>query len=240
MCVIRGLRQRLTSIQRTARENGPMKSGIRRAIGWKASGWGLVVIVAGMAIAGLQARPRPSGALARAQAEASRMAVDADNIGGVVTSSKGPEAGVWVIAETNDFQTKFRKIVVTDDQGRYLIPQLPKATYRIWVRGYGLVDSAPVSAQPGKALALTAVIAPSPQAAAQYYPGNYWYSMLKVPPKDAFPMTIPGEGNFSYLRTGRTIESQAAWIWVLRRGCQVCHQMGNKATREVEPELGTF
>ena len=60
------------------------------------------------------------------------------------TSSKGPEAGVWVIAETHDFQTTLRKIVVTDDQGRFLIPDLPKANYKVWVRGYGLVDSSPV------------------------------------------------------------------------------------------------
>ena len=214
-----------------------MKTGTLRSVGWML---GVLCMVACIAIVRLQAQPRPGGAVAPAQTEASRVAVDADNIGGVVTSSKGPEAGVWVIAETNDFQTKFRKIVVTDDQGRYLIPQMPKANYKIWVRGYGLVDSKPVDAAPGKALALTAVVAPTPQAAAKYYPPNYWYSMLKVPPKDAFPMTIPGEGNFSYLRTGRTIESQAAWIWTLRRGCQVCHQMGNEATRGIEPELGTF
>ena len=33
------------------------------------------------------------------------------------------------------------KIVVTDDQGRYVIPDLPTANYQVWVRGYGLVDS---------------------------------------------------------------------------------------------------
>ena len=76
-------------------------------------------------------------------------------------AANGPEAGVWVIAETTDFQTKFRKIVVTDDRGRYLIPELPKANYKIWVRGYGLVDSAAGDAAPGKTLALTAVVAPS-------------------------------------------------------------------------------
>ncbi len=68
--------------------------------------------------------------------------VKADEIGGVVTGAKGPEAGVWVIAETRDLPTKFVKIVVTDDQGRYLIPGLPKASYDVFVRGYGLIDSA--------------------------------------------------------------------------------------------------
>src|SRR5688572_22655462 len=72
---------------------------------------------------------------------ASTVAIDNDDIGGVVTSSKGPEAGVWVIAETTDLPTKFSKTVVTDDQGRYLIPDLPRANYNVWVRGYGLIDS---------------------------------------------------------------------------------------------------
>jgi hypothetical protein len=119
-------------------------------------------------------------------------------ISGVVTSSKGSEAGVWVIAETTDLPTKFRKIVVTDDRGRYVLPQLPTANYKVWVRGYGLVDSASVESAPGKTLALTAVIAPSPQAAAQYYPASYWYSLINLPPKSAFPLKI------------RTGESEAA------------------------------
>ena len=104
--------------------------------------------------------------------------VGAKDIGGVVTGPSGPEAGVWVIAETSDLPTKYRKIVVTDDNGRYVIPDLPKANYKVWVRGYGLVDSSPVTAGPGKTLVLTAVIAPNPRAAAQYYPANYWYSLI--------------------------------------------------------------
>ena len=69
------------------------------------------------------------------------VAIDADDIGGVVTGPKGPEAGVWVIAETRELPTRLAKIVVADDRGRYLIPDLPKANYDVWVRGYGLVDS---------------------------------------------------------------------------------------------------
>src|SRR3954471_17352323 len=109
------------------------------------------------------------------------VAIDADDIGGTVTGPKGPEAGVWVIAETKDLPTRFIKIVVTDDAGRYVLPDLPKAKYKVWVRGYGLVDSKQVTAEPGKALDLTAVPAPSPKAAAEYYPANYWFSLLKVP-----------------------------------------------------------
>src|SRR5882672_3578704 len=65
----------------------------------------------------------------------------ASDIAGTVTGASGPEAGVWVIAETTDLPTKFAKVVVTDDQGRFLVPDLPKANYSVWVRGYGLVDS---------------------------------------------------------------------------------------------------
>ena len=148
--------------------------------------FGLVLFAA---MVGIEAAPRESSAAA--QAEANRVAVSADSIGGVVTSSKGPEAGVWVIAETTDLPTKFRKIVVTDDAGRYLLPELPKANYKIWVRGYGLVDSKAVMSTPGKTLALDAVIAPNAQAAAQYYPGNYWYTLVKIPPKSAFPYKNP-------------------------------------------------
>jgi streptogramin lyase len=187
------------------------------------------------AIVRIEAAPR--GSRAAAQAEANRVAVNSDDIAGVVTSSKGPEAGVWVIAETDDFETKFRKIVVTDDSGRYLIPDLRKANYKIWVRGYGLVDSRPVESTPGKTLALTATVAPTPQAAAQYYPPNYWYSMVQVPPKSAFPMKISEENGGA---PPQTMQTQADWIWGLKRGCEVCHQMGNKATREVEPQLGSF
>src|SRR5258708_2482833 len=117
------------------------------------------------------------------------VAIDADDIGGVVTSSHGAEAGVWVIAETTDLPTKFVRIVATDERGRYVVPDLPKATYDVWVRGYGLVDSPHVRAAPGKALNLTAVIAPDARAAAQYYPAGYWFSLIHVPEKSEFPGT---------------------------------------------------
>ena len=89
--------------------------------------------------------------------QAASVAIDKDDIGGVVTGPKGPEAGVWVIAETRDLPVRYIKSVVTDDQGRYVIPDLPKANYDIWVRGYGLVDSPKVKSEPGKQLNLTAV-----------------------------------------------------------------------------------
>ena len=102
------------------------------------------------------------------------VAIGGADLGGVVSSPNGPEAGVWVIAETSDLPTKFAKMVVTDDRGRFVIPDLPNATYNVWVRGYGLIDSPKVKAERGKHLDLTAVPAPNLAAAAEYYPGVYW------------------------------------------------------------------
>ena len=99
--------------------------------------------------------------------------IDNDDIGGVVTSPRGPEAGVWVIAETTDLGTRFAKSVVTDAHGRYVVPDLPKATYNVWVRGYGLVDSPKVKAEPGAIVNLKAVLAPNAAAAVLFHPEFY-------------------------------------------------------------------
>jgi hypothetical protein len=96
---------------------------------------------------------------------AAAVRIDQDDIGGVVSSPNGPEAGVWVIAETRDLDTRYIKAVVTDDQGRYVLPDLPAATYDVWVRGYGLVDSPKMRSGPGRTLNLTAVPAPNEAAA---------------------------------------------------------------------------
>ncbi len=165
----------------------------------------------------------------------STLSVGANDIGGTVTSSSGPEAGVWVIAETTDLPTKYAKVVVTDDQGRYLVPDLPKANYSVWVRGYGLVDSSKVQSTPGKTLNLTAVPAPSAAAAAEYYPGMYWYSMLTIPDKKEFPGT--GEkGN----GIPTVMKSQAYWIDTVKNSCQSCHALGSKGVRTIPSGLGKF
>jgi hypothetical protein len=156
------------------------------------------------------------------------------DLGGVVSSPNGAEAGVWVIAETTDLPTKFVKIVVTDDSGRYLVPELPKANYSVWVRGYGLVDSPKVKATPGITLNLKAVLAPNKKAATEYYPALYWFSLLQMPPKSDFPGTGPsGNGIASSIR------SQGEWIRqiVNTDGCTGCHQMGDKATREIPKSI---
>ena len=160
----------------------------------------------------------------------------AQDIAGVVTGPNGPEAGVWVIAETHDLPTKFVRIVVTDDQGRYLIPALPKATYAVWVRGYGLVDSPHVPASPGKTLNLTAVIAPNPRAAAQYYPAGYWFSLIHVPEPREFAATGSDPNGMS-----PNVKSQAEWLRIMKSGgCWACHQLGSKGTREIPAASGSF
>ena len=170
------------------------------------------------------------------QISSATVQLDSDDIGGVVSSSKGPEAGVWVIAETADLPTKFIKIAVTDAQGRYVVPDLPKASYRVWVRGYGLVDSQPVEAAPGTVADLTAVLAPDPHAAAQYYPAIYWYSLLQVPAKSEF-----AGGASSASGIAEQMKSQAQWVRQVKTdGCVTCHQLGNQATREIPKELGSF
>ena len=171
-----------------------------------------------------------------AQSPAVTVKIDADDIGGVVTGAKGPEAGVWVIAETNDLPTKFARIVVTDDRGRYVVPDLPKANYTLWVRGYGLVDSEKIQSPIGKIVNLKAVAAPSARAAADYYPASYWYSLLKVPEKSEFPGTGPTGNGIS-----PNMKSQGQWIETIKTdSCWSCHQLGTKATREIEKSLGTF
>jgi hypothetical protein len=148
----------------------------------------------------------------------------------VVSSGNGAEAGVWVIAETTDLPTKFVRIVVTDDRGRYLVPDLPKANYSVWVRGYGLVDSPKVKAIPGQTLNLKAVLASDKKAAVEYYPALYWFSLLQVPSKSDFPGTGPNGNGIA-----PNVKSQGQWIReiVNTDGCTGCHQMGDKATREI-------
>jgi len=158
--------------------------------------------------------------------DAARIAMDGDDIAGVVRSAAGPEAGVWVIAETKDLPTRFAKIVVTDDAGRYLVPDLPKAQYKVWVRGYGLQDSAGVAAEPGKRVDLSVQAAPDAAAAAKVYPAAYWYAMVHLPKPD----------EVAKLRGGMNEYLQ----WVKNMGCVGCHQLGQLATRTLPPSLGKF
>jgi hypothetical protein len=171
----------------------------------------------------------------RLLAQGASVSIGSTDIGGVVSGANGPEPGVWVIAETTDLPTKFAKMVVTDDRGRYIIPDLPKAAYSVWVRGYGLVDSAKVKAERGKLLNLTATPAPNGAAAAEYYPGVYWYSMLQIPDKSQFPGTAAsGNGIQPVMKT------QHYWIDTIKNSCQSCHALGSKGIRRIPKELGQF
>lgn len=162
---------------------------------------------------------------------AQQVDVRASEIGGVVTSTKGAEAGVWVIAETTDLPTKFARIVVTDDQGRYLIPDLPVANYSVWVRGYGLVDSPKMRAKPGMTLDHTAIVAPSDAAAAHYYPAAYWYAMMKIPPAKDFGGATDIPKNIT----------QDNWLRQMNNvDCIGCHQLGQESTRTIPAALGKF
>jgi streptogramin lyase len=152
--------------------------------------------------------------------------LDDDDIGGVVTSSNGPEAGVWIVAETDELETMFARIVVTDDEGRYVVPDLPAASYRVWVRGYGLADSEKVTARPGDRVDLTATVAPDAATAAKIYPAAYWYAMMDLP-DDAELEKIEG-GKNAYL------------MWMKNMGCVGCHQMGQLAIRTLPDGLGEF
>jgi len=148
-----------------------------------------------------------------AQQAGNTVPIDPDDIGGVVSSSKGPEAGVWVIAETTDLPTRFARIVVTDDRGQYVLPDLPPANYQVFVRGYGLIDSRRVTAKRGQQLNIRVDVAPDAKSAAQVYPAAWWLSMLPAP-----------EGQ----------DAQKTFALGMKE-CHDCHQLGNKPTREISP-----
>ncbi len=172
------------------------------------------------------AAPAETPPAAAPAAQVETVALDPDDIGGVVTGPDGPEAGVWVIAETDDFDTMFARIVVTDDEGRYLVPDLPEASYQVWVRGYGLADSARMPAERGAQHDIAVDAAASPAEAAQVYPAAYWYAMMDLPTEEEVA-EVPGGFN-GYL------------MWMKNMGCVGCHQMGNAATRTIPAALGDF
>ncbi len=183
------------------------------------AGASVVAVLVAAALVTLSASGRAAGEV---QAE------DAD-ISGVVTSANGPEEGVWVIAETTSLPTKFVKSAVTGDGGRYLIPDLPDATYDVWVRGYGLLDSEPVTAAPGDTVDIEATAAATPAEAARIYPANYWYSLIRPPAPAEFPGTgEDGNGIAANLR------HQDQWVDIQKQGCMLCHQLGSRIIREID------
>ena len=207
-----------------------MSRSTRRRVGFAALGAGL--------IAGLVALLVVSGGVLQAQ----RGAVPAEGyLTGVVQGPKGPEAGVWVIAETKDLPTNFIKIVVTDDQGRFMVPELPTASYSVWVRGYGLVDSEARADEADRdsddaARARGEHAAGSGQGLSR--------RLLAVDARAADDEGVPRhrqppQGN----GIGAGMQTQDHWINSLKSDCNFCHQLGNRITRiarsRLQGEAGT-
>ncbi len=123
--------------------------------------------------------------------------------------------------------------MVTDDNGNFTLPQLPQATYDVWVRGYGLKDSGRTEGRPGdRNMELKVENASSPQEAAQIYPGNYWVSLIDFPTADKFPGTGPvASGGNGFLPS---IRSQSQFVHDFKSGCGFCHELGTKVTRTLD------
>ena len=175
--------------------------------GMRAMFWALLAVVC------LISRPVTGG-----QQAVPGLQVGSNSIGGVVVNENDakPEAGVWVIAETKSLSVPFRKIVVTDDQGRFLVPELSAGSYQLWVRGYGLKDSDPKDAERGGQVKLQVANAATPQEAAKIYPASYWTSLIQPPSMSEIPAKY---------------KSQDEWLADLRNGCNHCHEIGMVATR---------
>ena len=155
--------------------------------------------------------------------------VGENDIGGVVTGPKGPEAGVWVIAETSELPTKFVRIVVTDDQGDTCIPDLPKANYNVWVRGYGLVDSPKSQSARRQNTQPHRGAAPNPRAAGAYYPAG----SLVVAAQGAGQERIPGHWAERQRHLAEHQIQADSSAPSSRATCTACHQLGTKGTREI-------
>ena len=162
--------------------------------------------------------PTTRKVVAAAQGAVPDVPVVKASISGVVLNSgtQLPEAGVWVIAETTSLPTPYRRIVVTDDLGRFLVPDLPDGAYQIWVRGYGLRDSTHTKATRGARVDLKVESAKDPQEAAKIYPASYWFSLLQAPPKEKL----------------KAFNGQGHWTAELRSACGGhCHSVGTINTR---------
>ena len=163
------------------------------------------------------------------------VAIDNDDIGGVVTGRARARGGrLGDRGNQRPADPPHQEASSPTIGGAILVPDLPKANYDVWVRGYGLVDSPKVKATPGKTVNLKAVAAPDKKAAAQYYPAQYWFSLLQMPPKSDFPGTgDTGNG------IAPNIRSQGEWIRqvVNTDGCTGCHQMGGPATRAIPKSI---
>ena len=142
-----------------------------------------------------------------------------------MSGPKGPEAGVWVIAETTGLPTKFVRIVVTDDRGRYLVAGSAEGhVQRLGARlRPGRFGQGRVHARAGSSISPRR-LRRIPHAAAQYYPAGYWFSLIKVPDKSEFPGTGPSGNGIS-----PNMKNQAEWLRTMKSGtCWSCHRAGHE------------
>ena len=172
------------------------------------------------------------GTVGARQTAAPTVAIDADDIGGVVTGAAGPEAGVWVIAETTDAadaldQERRHRRSGPLPHSRSAEGALRRLGPRLRARRLARRSKR----RQARRSRLKAVAAPAREAAAEYYPAQVPGSRCcRCRPKSDFPGTGPSGNGIA-----PNIKSQGEWIRniVNTDGCTGCHQMGGKATREI-------
>ena len=153
--------------------------------------------------------------------------VGRSELGGAVAGRAGPEAGVWVIAETRDLPTQFAKIVVTDDAGRFLVPDLPKANYSVWVRGYGLTDTRRLPRRRAPGSISLPFLRSTRARRRRSLPTGLLVRDDARPAAREFPL--------------EQIKSQGEWLNIVKTGaCQSCHALGTPGTRTMPKGLGSF
>lgn len=171
----------------------------------------------------LNGKPQVSTAVERPTAELTRPTpMDPDDVAGLVVSLKGPEAGVWVIAESRALPTKFVRIVVTNEEGRYVLPDLPNGPYEVFARGYGFVDSRRVKVWPGQQLFIGVVEAPATEDGGKGDPSalrprgiernlvmTMWDWDSSIPPgRNSLPGDQPGPSASAIGATNRTVANE--------------------------------
>jgi streptogramin lyase len=176
--------------------------------------WLLLFSIVSIGAAMAAVRAWPAHGIVDVQDVGRDFQIDGSSIGGVVRAraTERGEAGVWVIAETSSLPSRFRRMVVTDDQGRFVVPGLPEGRYELWVRGYGLRDSKRVPAERGRSVTISVDAAPSAIEAARIYPASYWLALLEPPARRDLPAGF---------------ESESHWLTDAKLGCIRCHQFGS-------------
>ena len=149
-------------------------------------------------------------------------------------STDGPEAGVWVIAETDELEDG-----VPQDRrhrrrtGSTCCRSCRTRPSRSGSAATGWSTPEPVAARPDQELDLTAVVAASPQEAAQVYPLH----LLAVAHQPARRARVPGHRSRG--QRHQPADGQPGRVDQQPEGLQRCHQVGNKRTREI-PDLDDF